>query len=126
MCYLRDLSDIHFQLLSLQSIRKPGIIKTLQQLHLQTCCFGFDCKLSLIPAELQIELEIKEYIIPPVVYAQFLRFLCHYHLNSYWECRESLGELQRTIAEKYFIPESNALKAESFNCVGIYILHYSY
>lgn len=62
-----------------------------------------------IHMELLIEESLFE--VPPVVYAYLLSLLCHYHLNNVQECKTSLGNLQLTITEKYFLGKEVYLKA---------------
>ncbi|CAC5391240.1 unnamed protein product [Mytilus coruscus] len=65
---------------------------------------------TLLPDDLKIKLESNPCSIPPLVYAHFLRFLCHFHLNNVRKCRDSLEDLKLTTDEEYFIanPEDKA------------------
>lgn len=72
----------------------------------------------IVPGELRIEEGVKRFLIPPVVYAHFLRFLCHYHLFNVRQCQDSLRDLQLTIEKKYCI--ANCYQgAISYNILGI-------
>ncbi|CAC5379853.1 unnamed protein product [Mytilus coruscus] len=69
----------------------------------------------LIPTELEMEVHC---VLPPVVYAHFLGFLCHYHLQNSWQYRDSLRGLQLTIQENSRIPGDN-MKSKCYNILGI-------
>ncbi|XP_052066572.1 uncharacterized protein LOC127706174 [Mytilus californianus] len=78
----------------------------------------FKSKSTLIPQELQMEVEDISHCFPSTSYTHFLRFLCHYHMVNLIECNESLRDLQRTItsSDRLDTPTSKAL---SFICLGI-------
>ncbi|CAG2186277.1 unnamed protein product [Mytilus edulis] len=42
-------------------------------------------------------------LLPPVVYAQYLQFLCFYKLYDNENCRKSLQDIQQTIENEYFV-----------------------
>lgn len=71
-----------------------------------------------LPIEMRTKGKNRTCIISPVVYAQFLRFLCHYHLNNTGQCWDSLRNLQLTIQESYFIA-NNFQQAQSYKMLGI-------
>lgn len=73
-------------------------------------CF-FSENSTLLPDELKIKVEAKPCRTPPLVFAHFLRFLCHFYLNNVRKCRDSLEDLQLTTDEEYFIanPEDKAV-----------------
>lgn len=53
-----------------------------------------------MPDELKIKGKTTEYVIAPVipvVYAYFLRFLCHYHLDNTILCYDSLRYLKLSV-----------------------------
>lgn len=54
-------------------------------------------KTTLIPPELQMEVEKTQLVLPPTTFTRFLSFLCHHRLNNFSTRRESLGKLQKTI-----------------------------
>lgn len=57
-------------------------------------------------------------LIPPVVFAHFLRFLSHFRLNNARQCEGSLRDLQLTVKEDYFIAHDQQL-AVSYVVLGI-------
>lgn len=73
---------------------------------------------TLIPDELQIEVNKTGYYIPPVVYVHFLCFLCQYHLNNTIQCYHCLRDLQLSIEQEYFIANASE-KARAYNIIGI-------
>lgn len=73
---------------------------------------------TLIPFELQMEVEKIPIEFTATTYTHFLHFLCHYHLNHLRECRDSLRDLQKTITTSYCIPDLTS-KALSLICLGI-------
>lgn len=54
---------------------------------------------TLLPIEFKLEGEATGYIFPPIVYAHFLYFLCHFHLNNHSQYHDALRDLQLTIEE---------------------------
>ncbi|CAC5381114.1 unnamed protein product [Mytilus coruscus] len=78
----------------------------------------FKTKSTLIPQELQMEVEDISYSFPATTYTHFLCFLCHYHLDNPIKCRDSLRDLQKTITKSDRI-ETPTSKALSFICLGI-------
>lgn len=72
-----------------------------------------------LPIEMRTEGKNRTCIISPVVYAQFLRFLCHYHRNNTGQCWDSLRNLKLTIHESYFIATSYQ-QALSYKMLGIH------
>ncbi|CAC5426156.1 unnamed protein product [Mytilus coruscus] len=109
LCLGKAISGIQFELLSLQTIRKKGIINLIKLLGVKLS-FLADSSF-LIPTELQMKEESGVYIIPAVVYAHFIRVLCHYYLNNVRQCQESIRDLQLTIAHNYLIPNIDAARA---------------
>lgn len=81
----------------------------------------FTVNSSLIPNELHLKVDGMTCKIPPVVYAHILCVLCNFHLNNVRLCRESIKDLQLTIAEEYLMPIHNldhhALRPISYNCL---------
>ncbi|VDI09413.1 Hypothetical predicted protein [Mytilus galloprovincialis] len=75
----------------------------------------------LIPNELQMEVENGVYFISSIVYAYFLMFLCHYHLNNFGQCLDCLHTLQLVIAEHYLIDKDSSfsLLYASYDILGI-------
>ncbi|XP_052078032.1 uncharacterized protein LOC127715971 [Mytilus californianus] len=76
-----------------------------------------NCVTSLfIPKELLIDGGKQK--IPPKVYAHFLSFLCHFRQNNERECRNSLKDLQSTIAKDYFIGQHSVFQPSTYYCLG--------
>ncbi|VDI67245.1 Hypothetical predicted protein [Mytilus galloprovincialis] len=96
--------------------RKLGIIRSLRFILLDDITFPINSR--LIPDELQIDVDIFPYVIPPVTLINFLTFLCHYHLHNVINYQESLQDIHHTIEEEYFISDYMG-KASSYNCLGI-------
>ncbi|CAC5387569.1 unnamed protein product [Mytilus coruscus] len=113
---LIKLSHIHQELFSLSVFRKMNIVQLWKFMLLDSVYFWPSS--TLIPNELQIMVKTQECVIPPVVYAHFLSFLCHYHLNNTSQCRDSIQDLQLTIEEKYFIADKID-EAVCYNILGI-------
>ncbi|CAC5379834.1 unnamed protein product [Mytilus coruscus] len=76
---------------------------------------GFVFIENLQPDELQI---LKENYFPPIVYAHFLRLVCHFHLKSSRQCWDSLRDLQLAIEENYCIAD-RCRRSVSYNIMGI-------
>ncbi|XP_076071372.1 uncharacterized protein LOC143042796 [Mytilus galloprovincialis] len=110
--YSMQLSDIHNALLNLHVFRNMPIVQLWKFLLV-----GFICirKSELQPDELQT---VERNRFPPIVYAHFLRFLCHYHLKNSRQCLDSLKELQFTIEGNYFT-SGDVFKGISYNILGI-------
>ncbi|CAC5387574.1 unnamed protein product [Mytilus coruscus] len=109
------LSHVHNELLNLSIFRNMNIAKLMKFKMVDYVYFGD--KSLILPAELQTDGTMPNYTISPVVYAHFLCFLCHYHLNNTRQCRDSLQDLQLTIEENYFI--TNAFDTGvSYNILG--------
>ncbi|XP_052077199.1 uncharacterized protein LOC127715219 isoform X2 [Mytilus californianus] len=112
------LSQIHFEIFSLNLFRQMTIGQLSKLLIVDKVWFYK--KSTLSPDELQIEVNTTPYIIPPVVYAHFLCFLCHYHQNNTTQCHCCLRDLQLTIEEEYFMGKADAFeKAITYNILGI-------
>ncbi|CAC5394977.1 unnamed protein product [Mytilus coruscus] len=103
------------QLCSVKSFQK----RLLPLLKIERCDFvRFQSKSTLIPQELQMEVEDMSHHFPATVYIHLLRFLCHYHLNNHLERHDSLRDLQKTIKKSDRI-ETPMAKAISYICLGI-------
>lgn len=85
----------------------------------------FHSKSTLVPEELQMEVEYMPLCVPPTTCTHCLRFLCHYtsNLHNRRESRDSLRDLQITVTKSYRIHDSTA-KAWSFVCHGIAFQRY--
>ncbi|XP_071124303.1 uncharacterized protein [Mytilus edulis] len=110
--YDMQFSDIHYELFDLHVFRNMHTVQLWTFLLLDLMCIDNS---SLHPDELQME---EKQFIPPILYAHFLRFLCHYHLKNSRQCLDSIMDLQLTIEENYFI-QSDDFKALSYNILGI-------
>lgn len=117
LCIFKRISDIEIEILSLKTVRKKGIVKALKILDVKCC--NFKRNSFIIPTELQIKEDRCVHIIPAVVYAHFLRVLCHYHLKNISQCREGIKNLQLTIEEGYFIPDVHEVKDISYHWLGV-------
>ncbi|CAC5387578.1 unnamed protein product [Mytilus coruscus] len=71
----------HHELLSANLFRKKNLVQLWKLLLLDHVYFYN--KSTLIPNELEFMIMSQECRIPPVVYAHFLRLLCHYHLGYF-------------------------------------------
>lgn len=107
------VSYIHYELFHLHLFRKMTVVQLWRYLLLDVVVLPKNS--MFIPRELHIE---EQYSIPPVVYAHFLGFLCHYHLKNIRLYQDSLRALQLTIEENYVIA-NHWLKAFSYNIQGI-------
>ncbi|CAC5364434.1 unnamed protein product [Mytilus coruscus] len=112
-----ELSVVQRLLIKWTFVQKQGVVLLFKFVLVDGVSFKNS---TFIPKELLIEGSNCK--IPPVVYAHFLSFLCHYHLNNVRECRNSLQDLQLTIVEDYFIRKDKCLKAYSYYCLGT-VLH---
>ncbi|XP_052078289.1 uncharacterized protein LOC127716216 [Mytilus californianus] len=108
-----ELSVMQRLIVKWYSVQKQGVVHSLKKLLVDYVIFKTS---TFIPMELLIEKII--FAIPPVVYAHFLSFLCHYHLNNVPELRNSLQDLQLTIDEDYFIGEDVIVRSTSYYCLG--------
>lgn len=112
----RNLSDWEYDLVKIrvvQNLRITNILKIV-------CVNGviFTQQSTLIPEELELEVANGAQYIPPVVYSNFLLFLCHLRLDNVNQCYISLRDLQLTISENYFI-SNNIQRSNTYNCLGI-------
>ncbi|XP_071142715.1 uncharacterized protein [Mytilus edulis] len=65
---------------------------------------------SLIPYELQLEIQKCAITVPPVVLSHCLKFLCYYHLGDSFNRHQALRDLCLAVEEKFFIsPEQLSL-----------------
>ncbi|CAC5425475.1 unnamed protein product [Mytilus coruscus] len=108
-----ELSVTQRLLVKWHLIYKQGLVRSLKFVLVDNIIFTTS---AFIPMELLI---VKSgYEIPPVVYAHFLSFLCHYHMNNVRAYRNSLRDLQLTIDEDYFMGKDKCPKALSYYCLG--------
>lgn len=98
---LKKLTHEHSELLNLNLFRKMDIVR-LWKIFLADHVTSF-ANSTLIPIELQMEVESEFGRIQPVVYAHFLCFLCYFHLRNTRKCHDSLQDLKLTVDEKYFM-----------------------
>lgn len=114
-----NVSDVHTELTSLPIIQKKGIFNSLKMLVIQNISFHINS--TLIPPELEMESPIMLGGIPPVVYAQFLRVLCHYYLKpnrEYSQYRKLISELKVIITKECFLSNNTNL-AVCYNLLGV-------
>lgn len=112
-----NVSHIQKELFNLQVFRNMATVQLLKFIHLEDMVLVSNS--VLMPAEFQFEGYNSECIrrVPPVVYAHFLLFLCHYHLNNTRQYQDSLLDLQLTIEKNYFIAYSLP-KSTAYNMLG--------
>ncbi|CAC5377176.1 unnamed protein product [Mytilus coruscus] len=113
------LSDINYEMFSLNLFRQMNIAQLKQMLSINEVLFFKNS--TLLPDEFRIIEETLGYVVPPVVYAHSIRFLCHYHLNNSIQCQHSLKDLQLIMEKDYFISD-DSVKALSYNILGISFL----
>ncbi|XP_052078278.1 uncharacterized protein LOC127716192 [Mytilus californianus] len=112
-----DISDIHVRLPDLQVFKRKSILQMWKIILVDFMIFR---KSSwLIPYELQMEVENNHYCISSIVYAYFLKILCHYHLHNVRQCQDCLHTLQLVIAENYFIENNRAFLSIAYTVLGI-------
>lgn len=73
---------------------------------------------SLIPRELPCPAVEGVLFIPPVVFAHFLCFLCHFHQENADKCGSSLRKLHEAITKDHCIPNTE-FKARSYLILGV-------
>ncbi|CAG2244999.1 unnamed protein product [Mytilus edulis] len=112
------LSSSQRELFRLPMLKKLGIIRSLRILYLSDIKFN---ESNLIPDELYIGGNNLPKMIPAVVYAYFLKFLCQYHLHNISNYRKSLTDLQLIIEREYLI-FGDHLTAFSYHCLGVALL----
>ncbi|XP_052076447.1 uncharacterized protein LOC127714427 [Mytilus californianus] len=117
LCSFMDMSDIHYRLLNLKSFQEKSIVR-LWKISLVDF-MKFKTYSWLIPNELQMEMENGPWFISSIVYAYFLNFLCHYHLNNERQCQDCLHTLQLVIAENYCIDKNIGIRSQAYNTLGI-------
>ncbi|VDI04479.1 Hypothetical predicted protein [Mytilus galloprovincialis] len=106
-----QFSDIHYELFKSHLYRNMTIVQLCKFLLLGLV---FINNSTWQPDELQMK---EHTLIPSIVYAHFLCFLCHYHLKNSRQCWDSLRDLQLTIEQNYLIA-TRTLKAFSYNVLG--------
>ncbi|XP_063416298.1 uncharacterized protein LOC134697943 [Mytilus trossulus] len=114
---LMNMSDIHCRLLKLKSFQKTSIFRLWKIMLVDL--IKFETNSLLIPNELQIDTKNGQYSVSSIVYAYFLQFLCHYHLNNIRQCQDCINTLHLVIAENYMIEKDASLKSRAYNILGI-------
>ena len=114
--YQQNLSNEQYALIKTKTIQSISITRILKLLLVREVVFTEES--TLIPAELYLEVVNDIHCLPPVVYSNFMSFLCHFLLNNVKECFNSLADLQLTISEDYFI-RGNIDRSQSYNCLGV-------
>ncbi|XP_063406035.1 uncharacterized protein LOC134689995 [Mytilus trossulus] len=74
------------------------------------------CHSSLIPEELQLEVEETHICLPPIVLSRCLRFLCHHHLGNIFNRQLELHNLFLTAKYKHFV--SSQKTSDSLTVLG--------
>ncbi|XP_052076235.1 uncharacterized protein LOC127714233 [Mytilus californianus] len=112
------LSDIQYALFSSSVLRQMNFVQLTNMYLVNPVLLTRNS--TIIPHELRTEGYNAQYIIPAVIYAKFLQFLCHLHLNNIIECQLSLRCLQLIIETEYLISKTNiSEKAMAYNILGI-------
>lgn len=96
------LSDMHNQLLQLQSLHKKTFVDMLKIMLVDYIRFKRNS--TLVPVEL-----CKGLIFSSTAYAYFLNFLCHFHLNNVRQYQDSYQGLQLVLKEEYLIREPSVI-----------------
>ncbi|CAC5356947.1 unnamed protein product [Mytilus coruscus] len=96
-----SMSDIHYQLLKLQSFQRKSLMNLKRTMFVD--CINFTLFSTLTPDELQMDESNELFYFPYAAYAYFLNFLCHYHLKNVRQYEDSLQGLQLVIKENYLI-----------------------
>ncbi|VDI09538.1 Hypothetical predicted protein [Mytilus galloprovincialis] len=116
LCFGMTLSDIHYQLLKLQTFQKKSLVCLLRILLVDDILF--DDNSTLIPDELKLN-QLNSFCgFPSTAYAYFLNFLCYYHLNDVRQCQDSLHGLQLVIDESYFMVTTYS-EANAYHLLGV-------
>ncbi|VDI64197.1 Hypothetical predicted protein [Mytilus galloprovincialis] len=110
------LSDVHYQSLTLLSLKKKSISYFLKLIFVDFTRFNMNS--TLTPEELVMEGWKGQYHIPSTAYAFFLSVLCHYHLNNVRQCQDSIQDLKLVIAERYLM-SGVRFTAEAYTLLGI-------
>ena len=106
----------HYALIKTKTIQSISITRILKLLLVGHVLFTKES--TLIPVELYLEVVNGIHFLSPVVYSNFMSFLCHFRLNNVKECFNALADLQLTISEDYFILD-NIERSNSYNCLGV-------
>ncbi|VDI56170.1 Hypothetical predicted protein [Mytilus galloprovincialis] len=116
VCHM-DMSGSHFRFFDLQLSKKTSIVQLWKIMFIDN--FEFAINSQLIPNELQMEIENGMYWISSIVYAYFLKMLCHYHLNNVIGCQDCVQTFQLVLAEKFLIENNRTLYSGAYNILGI-------
>ncbi|XP_052097561.1 uncharacterized protein LOC127732552 [Mytilus californianus] len=116
LCYVMSLSDIHYQLLKLQTFQEKSLVCLLKTLVVDDVLFEKNS--TLIPDELQMKQLNQICVFSSTAYAYFLNFLCYYHLNDVRQCQDSIQGLQLVIDEGYLL-RFKIFRAGAYNLLGI-------
>ncbi|XP_076071843.1 uncharacterized protein LOC143043413 [Mytilus galloprovincialis] len=117
VCRFMDMSGSHYRFSDLQLFQKTSIVQLWKMMLIDYLKFTRNSR--LIPNELQMEVEHRVYRISSIVYAYFLKILCHYHLNNVRQCQDCLRTLQIIIDENYFIEYKKLFHYKSYKILGI-------
>ncbi|VDI36232.1 Hypothetical predicted protein [Mytilus galloprovincialis] len=111
------MSDIHYELLKLKLFQQKSLVRLWKIMLVDF--MKFEPNSSIIPNELQMEVENREYDISSIVYAYFLKYLCHHHLNIVKLRQDCFHTLQLVIAENYCVEGEMEFKFVAYNILGI-------
>jgi hypothetical protein len=82
-----NVTDWHCELIKTRTVQSLGITNILKLLRVSFV--DFIPHSTLIPVELELEVANQPFILPPVVYSQFLLCLCHFRLSNVNQCYNS-------------------------------------
>lgn len=105
-----------YELFNLDFSKTITIVQLRKLMLLGFVTFGANS--VLIPDELQMEVETDDWIILPIAYAHFLRFLSHYHLKNTKQYRDSFRNQNLTIQKHCQMPPF-LVHALHYNMLGI-------
>ncbi|XP_071126634.1 uncharacterized protein [Mytilus edulis] len=111
------MSDTHVRLNDLLVFQRKCMVQMWKIILVDFIIFKENSR--LIPYELQMEVEDRPFIISSIVYAYFLMFLCHYHLNNVRQCQDCIHTLQLVIEERYFIENDKNFQYKAYTVLGI-------
>ncbi|XP_071126576.1 uncharacterized protein [Mytilus edulis] len=102
LCLGSRLTSSQEDLLNLDFFKKMKTVRLLKFMLLERVFFHNSV---FIPRELELTMTEGKSVklIPPVVFAHFLRFLSHFRLKNSRQCQGSFRDLQLTVKEDYFI-----------------------
>ncbi|CAC5381948.1 unnamed protein product [Mytilus coruscus] len=116
LCHFANHSNEQRAQLKSDIMGKKSVMRCLKLITVQYVHFVKGS--SLIPRELPRPAVEGVLFIPPVVFAHFLCFLCHFHQQNAEKCGSSLRNLHEAITKDHCIPNSE-FKARSYLILGV-------